>query len=73
MKLIDSTELREELKLARKKHGLSCEALADIMGYHTNSIHRWERLGRLPNLKAANDWANALGYDLKVTLVPTDE
>ena len=73
VKLIEPRKLRDELKLVRKRNGLSCETLAEIMGYHTNSVHRWERLGRLPGLKAASDWAAALGFDLKVTLVPTDE
>lgn len=70
MKLLEPRELRQELKRTRKETGITCEQLAEITGYHRNSVHGWERMGRLPNLSGAVAWANALGFDLKVTLVP---
>jgi transcriptional regulator with XRE-family HTH domain len=66
-------DLPTELRALREQKGVSQRDLAESLGYALGSYSRWERGIKNPKIRAISEWAQALGFDLQVTLVPTDE
>jgi transcriptional regulator with XRE-family HTH domain len=71
--MVKLMDLPSELRCLREQRGLSQRDLAESLGYALGSYSRWERGVKNPKIRAISEWAQALGFDLKVTLVPTDE
>ena len=63
-------DFAQQMALRRIQRHMGRETLADIIGYHRYSIERWERGLVSPQLVVMGDWANGLGYDLALGLVP---
>lgn len=64
-------DLRHQLIAARKKQGLTQEAIAAIMGTKKGNISRLERLDddNLPNLRTLMRYAQAIGGHLEFRFV----
>jgi transcriptional regulator with XRE-family HTH domain len=64
--------VRESLDLlrgTRRSKRLDTGRLGQRLGYHPDTIRRWERGVQSPSLNAFVDWANALGYVMKLERV----
>lgn len=64
----------EQLKTARKKANLSQEAVAEKMHTQKTAIARLEAAGgrekHSPSLKTIFKYASAVGFDLRIKLIP---
>jgi transcriptional regulator with XRE-family HTH domain len=65
------SDLPRELRRLRRQVEISQQTVGDRMGWHSRNLVRWEN-GKSPKLCVAQQWAKALGFDVQVTLVPTD-
>jgi transcriptional regulator with XRE-family HTH domain len=65
------SDLPRELRRLRREVEISQQTVGDRMGWHSRNLVRWEN-GKSPKLCVAQQWAKALGFDVQVTLVPTD-
>lgn len=54
----------------RLRRGLERQELANSVGVGFHTISNWELGQFVPNLANAEAWANALGYELHMLLVP---
>lgn len=59
-----------KLYAERIRNQVSKEQLSKKMGVAPNSITRLENLDQLPSLKVLIQYANGLGFNLKVDLIP---
>lgn len=50
----------------RKRSGLTQKELADIAGFHVNSIQKWESGETIPVVDKFMDVMNALGCDMRI-------
>jgi transcriptional regulator with XRE-family HTH domain len=66
------SDLPRELRRLRREAEISQQTVGDRMGWYSRNLVRWEN-GKSPKLCVAQQWAKALGFDVRVTLVPTDE
>ncbi len=57
-----------ELRAIRRLRHRDQKDVGDAAGYHWQSIGYWERGERMPSIPALDDWAQALGYKLKMYL-----
>jgi DNA-binding XRE family transcriptional regulator len=67
-----SYELRKNLIALRQEAGLTQEALADILHTQKSNISRLENANSVasPKLSTIEDYANAVGYKLKISFEP---
>ena len=65
-------DLPRELRRLRREAEISQATVGERMGWYSRNLVRWEG-GKSPKLCVAQQWAKALGFDVQVTLVPTDE
>lgn len=56
----------DTLRRERVRRRLSLSSLAAILGYHPVSIDTWECGKRIPKFQAVLDWAQSLGYEIKL-------
>ena len=59
-------EIVEDLREVRRRQRLRRDVLAEIMGYHWQTVGRWERGESTPSCQALHDWCEALGLKLRV-------
>lgn len=52
------------LAAARKRFNLPSRSLAHRIGYDHTGICKWEKESNSPSLRAAIDWADALGLEI---------
>jgi transcriptional regulator with XRE-family HTH domain len=71
-RIVKLSDLPSELKYWREKRGLSQKRMAKRAGYNLESYNRWERGLRNPRIGQIKDWAQALGFDLQIILLPND-
>jgi DNA-binding XRE family transcriptional regulator len=70
--LEDEYLLVREMLLARAKSGLTQEAVAELMGTTKSAISRLESAGKhAPSITTLKKYAQAVGCDLQVKLIPT--
>ena len=66
-------EVAQQLRAAREKAHLSQEQVAESMKTHKPAIARLEAAGgkqkHSPSLKTLMKYANAVGFDLRITLI----
>lgn len=60
--------LVKQLLNARLEQGFTVPALAKKTGYSTSALSDWEGERRFPTFHALNDWAQALGFELQLTV-----
>ncbi|NQZ09821.1 MAG: helix-turn-helix domain-containing protein [Algicola sp.] len=67
-----SYELRKSLIGLRQEAGLTQEALADMLHTQKSNISRLENVNSTtsPKLSTIEDYANAVGYKLKISFEP---
>ncbi len=58
----------KELRSIRRLKHMQQLDVGIAAGYHWQSIGYWERGERMPSIPALEDWAQALGYRLKLYL-----
>ena len=65
-------ELRKKLISLRKKAGLTQEELAHLLHTQKSNISRLENAAtsNSPKLSTIEQYANAVGYDVKINFVP---
>jgi DNA-binding XRE family transcriptional regulator len=61
-----ATEMLEKLKAIREFHHMRVSTLARMIGVDRRGLARWEEGKVKPNIMLFVDWANALGYDVKL-------
>jgi DNA-binding XRE family transcriptional regulator len=65
--------LVREMLSARSKSGLTQEAVAELMGTTKSAVSRLESGGRhAPSLTTLKKYAQAVGCDLEIKLIPKD-
>jgi transcriptional regulator with XRE-family HTH domain len=52
----------------RRRRGWSLRWVADLAGFSTATLMRYERGSNVPDMYALADWADVFGYDLLVGL-----
>jgi DNA-binding XRE family transcriptional regulator len=63
--------LAREMLAARTKHGLTQEAVAELMGTTKSAVSRLEAAGKhAPSLTTLKKYAQAVGCRLEIKLVP---
>lgn len=63
----------DQLLRARTRAGLTQDAVAELMGTTKSAVSRLESAGKhVPSLSSLKRYANAVGCDLQVKLVPRD-
>ena len=63
--------LTREMLAARSKHGLTQEAVAELMGTTKSAVSRLEAAGKhAPSLTTLKKYARAVGCRLEIKLVP---
>ncbi|MHB1056129.1 MAG: helix-turn-helix domain-containing protein [Thermoleophilia bacterium] len=68
----DKYSLVRELLHARSKAGLTQEAVAERMGTTKSAVSRLEAAGKLsPSVTTLKKYANAVGCEIEIKLVPT--
>ena len=71
--LSDEYTLAREMLRARSTAGLTQEAVAERMGTTKSAVSRLEAGGRLsPSVRTLQKYAQALGYEVEIRLVPTN-
>lgn len=60
--------LCKELRNIRMSKDLTRKDVEKLSGYSEFSITDWENGDRLPRLRGLIDWANSLGYELKLVI-----
>jgi transcriptional regulator with XRE-family HTH domain len=70
-KIVKLADLPSELKHLRERKRLSQRRFAERCGYNPDVYSRWERgIRNNPRIRALQDWAQALGFDLQLILSP---
>jgi len=66
--------LVREMLSARSKSGLTQEAVAELMGTTKSAVSRLESAGKhAPSLTTLKKYAQAVGCDLKIELIPKSD
>jgi DNA-binding XRE family transcriptional regulator len=66
-------EVVNQLLRARTRAGLTQDAVAELMGTTKSAVSRLESAGKhVPSLSSLKRYANAVGCELQVNLVPRD-
>jgi len=69
--LEEEYRLTREMLAARSKHGLTQEAVAELMGTTKSAVSRLEAAGKhAPSLTTLKKYARAVGCRLEIKLVP---
>jgi DNA-binding XRE family transcriptional regulator len=72
--LEEEYRLTREMLAARSKHGLTQEAVAELMGTTKSAVSRLESIGKhAPSLKTLKKYARAVGCRLEIKLVPATD
>lgn len=57
-----------DLRRIRREQGLRLIDLEEIVGCHRTTLGRWERGDDYPDLANLQDWCQALGVDLSISV-----
>lgn len=62
--------LAQNIRDARKAHGLTVADLAQAVGVRENTVYRWERGERVPSIPTLEQLAKAIGSTSAALLTP---
>ena len=55
-----------QLRMERRGQQITQLMLSEITGYHRNQFNQYETGRHSPKLETLEDWADALGFELKL-------